>query len=123
MTDPVRAALRELEDLKEQQVSPVAADAMEVCIERIRTALAERDLGAVTLREAAEIGGYSYSRLQELVGERIENVGEPGAPRIRRSDVPVKPGASRRDRRRGRGKARALDSELEDVRDRREKDS
>lgn len=76
--DPVRAALDELEELREKQVSPVAAEAMDVCLDRIRTALGERKVAEVTLREAAEIGGYSYSRLQKCVAEGIiENVGEP----------------------------------------------
>lgn len=51
---------------------------------------------AVTLEAAAEIGGYSYSHLQHLVAEgKILNVGKKGDPRIRRCDVPVKPGYSR----------------------------
>jgi hypothetical protein len=48
---------------------------------------------AVTLREAALIGGYSPDHLQRLVaGGQLENVGRKGRPRIRRDDVPVKPG-------------------------------
>lgn len=50
-------------------------------------------LEALTLEEAAELGGYSYSHLQHLVAEgTIPNVGSEGAPRIRRRDVPRKPG-------------------------------
>lgn len=49
----------------------------------------------VTLEEAESIGGYSYSHLQHLVSEgTIPNAGRPGTPRIRRADVPVKPGHS-----------------------------
>jgi len=48
---------------------------------------------AVTLREASLIGGYSLDHLQRLVaGGQVENVGRKGRPRIRRDDVPVKPG-------------------------------
>ena len=48
---------------------------------------------AVTLREASLIGGYSLDHLQRLVaGGELENVGRKGRPRIRRDDVPVKPG-------------------------------
>jgi hypothetical protein len=48
---------------------------------------------AVTLTEAAHLGGYSVDRLQKLVaGGEIENVGKKHRPRIRRSDVPMKPG-------------------------------
>jgi hypothetical protein len=47
----------------------------------------------VSLREASLIGGYSIDRLQHLVASsQIVNVGRKGRPRIRRADVPVKPG-------------------------------
>lgn len=47
----------------------------------------------VTLREAAALGGYRYDSLSEMVRDgRLENMGEKGKPRIRRMDVPVKPG-------------------------------
>jgi hypothetical protein len=47
----------------------------------------------VTLAEAHRLGGYSADRLQHLVASgQIENVGRKHRPRIRRRDVPVKPG-------------------------------
>jgi len=47
----------------------------------------------VTLAEAALLGGYSVDHLQRIVAAgTIENAGRKGAPRIRRTDVPVKPG-------------------------------
>ena len=47
----------------------------------------------VTLQEASLIGGYSVDHLQRLVaGGTIGNVGRKGAPRVRRADVPIKPG-------------------------------
>lgn len=47
----------------------------------------------VTLAEAAAIGGYSVDHLQRLVRRRtIANAGRKHAPRLRRSDVPIKPG-------------------------------
>lgn len=59
----------------------------------LEAAIGAARLEALTLEEAAQLGGYSYDRLWHLVKEeRIENVGAPGAPRIRRSEVPVKPG-------------------------------
>ena len=47
---------------------------------------------ALTLAEAAEIAGYSYSRMEGLVrvGE-LPNAGEKGRPRVRRRDLPRKP--------------------------------
>jgi len=52
-----------------------------------------RDTEAVTLKEAQAIGGFSIDHLQRLVASgQIENVGRKHRPRIRRSDVPIKPG-------------------------------
>ena len=50
----------------------------------------------VTLREAAEFGGYAYSTLEHRVrvGE-LPNAGEKGNPRLRRRDVPLKAESSR----------------------------
>ena len=46
----------------------------------------------LTLHEASEESGFSYSRLQQL---KDLNVGTPGSPRIRRCDLPSKPRRSR----------------------------
>lgn len=60
-------------------------------------ALAVATDDVVTLREASAMGGYDYDSLQRMVSAgSIENVGRKGAPRIRRADVPVKPGHSLR---------------------------
>lgn len=57
------------------------------------------DLGAlshddgVTLQQASSLGGFSVDHLQRLVSKgTIPNVGVKGRPRIRREDVPTKPG-------------------------------
>lgn len=56
-------------------------------------------LDAVTLAEASAIGGYSVDRLQHLVRSgTIANLGRKGRPRIRRGDVPIKPGYLRPQR-------------------------
>lgn len=69
------------------------ADTLERCAGELETGIAAQRLDAVTLEEASAIGGYSYSHLQHLVADGdIPNVGRPGAPRIRRCDVPRKPG-------------------------------
>ena len=41
----------------------------------------------LTLREASEESGFSYSRLQQM---KDLNVGTSGAPRLRRCDLPRK---------------------------------
>lgn len=49
----------------------------------------------LTLDEAGEESGYSSDHLGHLVREgTIPNAGEPHAPRIRRKDLPRKPGHS-----------------------------
>lgn len=59
-------------------------------LEDLRTLVAE---DTVTLKEAALIGGYSVDHLQRLVAQStLQNVGRKGAPRLRRQDVPTKPG-------------------------------
>ena len=46
---------------------------------------------SLTLREAAEFGGYSYSALEGRVRVgQLPNAGEQGSPRLRRRDVPLK---------------------------------
>ncbi len=47
---------------------------------------------ALTLEQAAESSGFSYSALQKMVRDgTIPNVGKKGAPRVRRGDLPKKP--------------------------------
>jgi hypothetical protein len=47
----------------------------------------------LTLTEAARISGYSRAHLGRLVRDgAISNWGRPGAPKIRRGDLPIKPG-------------------------------
>lgn len=49
-------------------------------------------LEALTLEQAAESSGFSYSALQKMVRDgTLPNVGKKGAPRIRRGDLPKKP--------------------------------
>ena len=45
----------------------------------------------LTLEEAAQETGYSYSSLQKRVSDgEIPNIGTPGQPRVRRQDLPRK---------------------------------
>ena len=75
-------------DERGTQVCELHADELEAAVGAAR-------LEAVTLNEARELGGYSYDRLWHLVKDgTLADVGESDAPRIRRCDVPVKPGHS-----------------------------
>jgi hypothetical protein len=68
-------------------------------------------------RSSFALGGYSYSHLQALVAEdKIPNIGTKGAPRIRRCDVPMKPGRGRRPTR-GPTKGRLLDASVRRARE------
>lgn len=59
---------------------------------RMVTEAADEEL---TLAEASAESGYSERRLRELVAEgRLPNAGRKYAPRLRRADLPRKPGAS-----------------------------
>lgn len=55
--------------------------------------LVDQAAGDVTIAEASRLGGYSVDHLQRLVASgQLANVGRKHRPRIRRSDVPTKPG-------------------------------
>lgn len=81
------------EDLR-QYGADAQAQTLEAAADDLEERVAAIRLQTLTLREAAEESGYSYSRLQEMVGDELENVGEPGAPRVRRGDLPRKPGGT-----------------------------
>lgn len=49
-------------------------------------------LEPLTVKQAARESGYSESRLRDYLNNgTVPNAGEPGAPRIRRCDLPRKP--------------------------------
>ena len=65
----------------------VAAELVEV----LRTEADE----LLTLAQAAEVSGYQSDTLRHRLADgTIPNAGRPGAPRIRREDVPRKPNAN-----------------------------
>jgi hypothetical protein len=50
-----------------------------------------RDNEPLTLQQAAEESGFTYSTIEKKVAnEELENVGEKGRPRVRRGDLPKK---------------------------------
>jgi hypothetical protein len=77
------------------------ADVLEGCAAELEAYEHERELQTLTLREAAQASGFSYSALQGMVADgTIPNEGRKGAPRVRRGDLPRKPpkrGSSARD--------------------------
>jgi len=65
----------------------VQAEALESCAADHEQVLQEWRNEELTLHEAAEESGFSYSRLQQM---KSLNVGSAGSPRIRRCDLPYK---------------------------------
>ena len=69
------------------------AAVLESCAEELDTVLREHELEALTLHGAMEESGYSYSAIQKMVAKgRVPNVGDKTRPRVRRGDLPRKPG-------------------------------
>ena len=67
------------------------ATTLEHCADDLEEAWRIWQTEPLTLDEAAEESGYSYSSLEKRVRSgRIPNIGEPGAPRVRRADLPRK---------------------------------
>ena len=82
-----RARATELE-----RYAPAAAQAFKDAADQLDDALQSK-VDTVSIKEAAALGGFSADHIQRLVASgRIENVGRKGRPRIRREDVPTKPG-------------------------------
>jgi hypothetical protein len=89
LPDSWRRKVDELRDLALES----EARAFERCASDLERSLAEWDLEALTLQRAADESGYSYGHLQRLVSEgELANVGTSGSPRVRRGDLPRKPG-------------------------------
>jgi hypothetical protein len=72
--------------------APAAAEAFRRAAAELEAEVGASD-GPVTLAEASRLGGYSIDHLQRLVAShKLDNVGQKHRPRIRRGDVPQKPG-------------------------------
>ena len=75
-----------------ERYAPAAAQAFRDAADELAEALNGAE-ETVSLKEAEMLGGYPVDSLQRMVAcGRIQNVGRKGKPRIRRADVPVKPG-------------------------------
>ena len=89
--DPLRAftdGLRtEVERLRHRGLSE-PADVLESVANDHERVLNEWHTEELTLRQASEESGFSYSRLQQM---KSINCGTSGSPRIRRCDLPHKP--------------------------------
>ena len=87
-------------DLLRRRGADANAATLESCADELEEALHEHDLEALTLKEAEQESGFSYSALQKMVAsDELPNVGEKQRPRVRRGDLPRKAGRlpSKRD--------------------------
>jgi hypothetical protein len=72
------------------------AAALESCASELEEEVRRLSLEALTLEQAAEESGYSYSAVQKMVATgRLPNAGGRHSPRIRRRDLPKKPSTHR----------------------------
>ena len=59
---------------------------------QVEAAWRDHELELLTVGEAAEASGYSTSRLYAALRDgTVPNAGKPGAPRVRRYDLPRRP--------------------------------
>lgn len=80
-----------------ERYAPVAAQAFRDAADELAEALNGAE-ETVSLKEASMLGGYPVDSLQRMVAQgRIQNFGRKGKPRIRRADVPLKPGHAAAD--------------------------
>ncbi len=79
-----------------RRYAPEVANAWDDAAKELEEHDRERELEALTLTEASAESGYSEGHLGRLVSNyTLPNAGTKGAPRIRRCDLPRKPGGSR----------------------------
>lgn len=76
--------------------APAAAEAFRRAAAELDEHIHTMDNAPLTLEQASSASGYSVDHLSRMVREgRIPNAGTKGRPRIRRADLPAKPGALR----------------------------
>jgi hypothetical protein len=65
----------------------------EVHAQELEDTLNKSDAEPMSLRQAAEVSGYSVPHLRRLMDSDIlTNVGDPGRPRVLLGELPFKPG-------------------------------
>jgi hypothetical protein len=74
--------------------APAAAEAFRAAATELEAQLIAEDAVILTLEQAASESGFTADHLRHLVAaDKIPNAGARGRPRIRRADLPKKPGA------------------------------
>lgn len=76
-----------------REYAPAAATAFQEAAAELEQGLQAEANEVLTLRQASEYCGYSRDHLRRLVREgRLTNMGRKHAPRVRRGDLPRRPG-------------------------------
>lgn len=76
-----------------ERYAPGAAAAKRTDADQLEAALRDQDRELLNLKQASEVSGYSPDQLRRHVREgRLPNHGTKHRPRIRRGDLPRKPG-------------------------------
>ena len=83
---------REAENLRRRGAEPLAT-LLESCAADLREFGEQWCLEQLTVTQAAKESGYSKDTISRFIKDGlVENVGRKGAPRVRRCDLPSKPG-------------------------------
>jgi len=89
----ITAQWRDEAKILHRRAADAQAAVMESCAADLEQEARAFSLETLTLEQAVAESGYSYSALQKMVRyRRIPNAGTPHRPRVRRSDLPKKPG-------------------------------
>lgn len=96
MSAPVDSLLRrwhaDAENLRSWGAE-ATAQVVDRCAAELEDTLATQDAEALSLAEAAKESGYCVSHLRRLIAEgKLRDVAEKGQSRVRRGDLPRKPG-------------------------------
>lgn len=115
MPDSLPSTWRERANYLRQYGDSNTAKLWELAAQELEAALAAHGEETLTLVQAAKLSGFTADHLSASIKKgRIANAGRNGAPRIRRSDLPIKgvggPGRS------SRAESPQVDAQREQVR-------
>ena len=100
--------------LEERYLDSRAAELFRLHPRELEEAVQDAEEEVLTIAEAAATSGYSLDHIRHQVAEgKIPNLGVKGSPRVRRGDLPLKPGP--RERTTGRDAAATARSILQSV--------
>lgn len=91
--EPLASTWRQRAEEERDLGAEAQARTLEWCADQLESRAREWENEKLTLEAAADESGYSRDHLSRLIAEEVlPNAGKSGAPRIRRRDLPRKPG-------------------------------